>query len=223
MKKSKNEKQIDCFFFFDKMMGGVLRFLIRPLLGHAIFHFFSPPPGWALHLCPFLNHRMINHMGGINRIRSMPQRPGVVAAWADSGAVRLYDGTPLVEELLAESESSSSTTTKAKAKSDMKPMHSHAHSDEGYALDWSSLKAGRLVSGDCKGKVHVWEPEVRRGERLQNLLLEIIGCLPVTQEHAKMSSQSVAYTVDYSTGAEMKQNRQAETSHKSMQILSASP
>ncbi|MEW5304331.1 MAG: hypothetical protein WDW38_011031 [Sanguina aurantia] len=103
--------------------------------------------------------RMINHMGGINRIRSMPQKPGVVAAWADSGAVRVYDGSSLIEELLGESESSSSTTTKAKAKSDIKPLHSHAHSDEGYALDWSVLKPGRLASGDCKGKVHVWEPE----------------------------------------------------------------
>ncbi|WVZ54623.1 hypothetical protein U9M48_005390 [Paspalum notatum var. saurae] len=32
------------------------------------------------------------------------------------------------------------------------------HKDEGYAIDWSLLVAGRLVSGDCKKCIHLWEP-----------------------------------------------------------------
>ncbi|TVU27103.1 hypothetical protein EJB05_29682 [Eragrostis curvula] len=32
------------------------------------------------------------------------------------------------------------------------------HKDEGYAIDWSPLVPGRLVSGDCNGYIHLWEP-----------------------------------------------------------------
>ncbi|GFQ04024.1 glutamate-rich WD repeat-containing protein 1, partial [Phtheirospermum japonicum] len=32
------------------------------------------------------------------------------------------------------------------------------HKDEGYAIDWSPLVAGRLVSGDCKNCINLWEP-----------------------------------------------------------------
>ncbi len=36
--------------------------------------------------------------------------------------------------------------------------HVHTHSSEGYALDWSPVAAGRLASGDCRSRIHVWEP-----------------------------------------------------------------
>ncbi|GFQ07068.1 glutamate-rich WD repeat-containing protein 1 [Phtheirospermum japonicum] len=31
------------------------------------------------------------------------------------------------------------------------------HKDEGYAIDWSPLVAGRLMSRDCKNCIHLWE------------------------------------------------------------------
>lgn len=36
--------------------------------------------------------------------------------------------------------------------------HVHTHSAEGYALDWSRVVAGRLLSGDCRSRIHAWEP-----------------------------------------------------------------
>ena len=41
----------------------------------------------------------------------------------------------------------------------MKPMQVHAHASEGYALNWSRQTIGSLASGDCRGKMHTWEPK----------------------------------------------------------------
>jgi hypothetical protein len=41
---------------------------------------------------------------------------------------------------------------------DLKPLASHGHAMEGFAMDWSAVKAGRLATGDCKKNVYVWEP-----------------------------------------------------------------
>ena len=32
--------------------------------------------------------------------------------------------------------------------------------DEGFALDWSS--SGQLLSGDCRGNIHLWQPQQSR-------------------------------------------------------------
>ncbi len=29
---------------------------------------------------------------------------------------------------------------------------------EGFALDWSEMVPGRLVTGDCSGHIHLWQP-----------------------------------------------------------------
>ncbi|XP_047171175.1 protein HEAT STRESS TOLERANT DWD 1-like isoform X2 [Vigna umbellata] len=38
------------------------------------------------------------------------------------------------------------------------PLHKFKHKDEGYAIDWSLLVPGRLVSGDCDNSIYLWEP-----------------------------------------------------------------
>ncbi|KAG2437786.1 hypothetical protein HXX76_005406 [Chlamydomonas incerta] len=107
--------------------------------------------------------RMVAMNCGVNRIRSMPQQPGVVAVWGDNAQVKLIDGSKLLAELAAETEPTAANakgkggTNKAKPQ-DLKPLAMHSHSSEGYALDWSAVRPGRLASGDCRHKIHVWEP-----------------------------------------------------------------
>ncbi|CAH2051225.1 unnamed protein product [Thlaspi arvense] len=39
------------------------------------------------------------------------------------------------------------------------PLVSYSgHKNEGYAIDWSPATAGRLLSGDCDSRIHLWEP-----------------------------------------------------------------
>lgn len=39
-----------------------------------------------------------------------------------------------------------------------KPLQSHTHSSEGFAVDWSPHTELLLATGDCRGRIHVWEP-----------------------------------------------------------------
>jgi hypothetical protein len=54
-------------------------------------------------LCTCMLYRMINHVGGINRVRSCPQQPALVAVWSDSAMVgkgyRLGSHSPAVWSL----------------------------------------------------------------------------------------------------------------------------
>jgi len=99
--------------------------------------------------------RMVNHHGGVNRVRSCPQQPGMVAVWGDNAKVDIIDGTRLLQEMAAESE----PAPKSRNRIDLRPLAQHGHAMEGYAMDWSKLKAGRLATGDCRKNIHVWEPQ----------------------------------------------------------------
>lgn len=92
---------------------------------------------------------------GINRVRCCWQHPGLVALWCDNGSVRLLDVGEQLKALAAETE----VLSKAASKTQLTPLASHTHSTEGFALDWSRVTAGRLVTGDCKKHIHVWEPQ----------------------------------------------------------------
>lgn len=104
---------------------------------------------------PKMHYRLIQHTGGVNRVRCMSQRPGICAVWGDTGQVKVYDATGLLAELAQERE----PREKARSRLQMNPLHQHTHSMEGYAMDWSCLKEGRLATGDCRHKIHVWEPQ----------------------------------------------------------------
>lgn len=100
---------------------------------------------------PLVEARAFKHPGGVNRIRAMPQQPSLVATWADTGAVHLWN-------MSAHSASIDAPTEVFEANN--KPMASmlsfEGHGSEGFALDWSHVAAGRLASGCCGGKIFLY-------------------------------------------------------------------
>lgn len=104
---------------------------------------------------PVLQMRKVAHQGSVNRIRSMPQSPNICATWGDSGYVQVWDFR-LHFNTLAESEADSIKGEAALF--NQAPLCMFQHKDEGFAIDWSPLVPGRLVSGDCKNSIYLWEP-----------------------------------------------------------------
>lgn len=98
---------------------------------------------------PILENRAIPHKGGINRIRSMPQASNIVATWSDTKKVHLYDIAKQLESL------DGKLTAPLPAK--QAPLYTfHGHADEGFAMDWSPVQAGKLVTGDCSKFIYAW-------------------------------------------------------------------
>lgn len=98
---------------------------------------------------PVLEHINCQHNGGVNRIRSMPQQPGIVATWADNGRVNIFDLVAPLKSLMV--------ARGPRVQAPSAPSYIFkGHTTEGYALDWSKAQEGRLASGDCNGAIHVW-------------------------------------------------------------------
>jgi ribosome assembly protein RRB1 len=108
-----------------------------------------------------LHIRKVAHAGGVNRVRACPQQQHVVATWADTAQVQVWDLSQQLAEIRDEAASSSSKDQGRLLK--VSPRHAHSHSAEGFALDWSPVAAGRLASGDCRSRIHVWEPTTAGG------------------------------------------------------------
>ena len=98
-----------------------------------------------------LEHRKIDHPdGNVNRVRAMPQEPGIVATWSDSGKVHLFDARKKLSTLNLPCSSS--------AHSQDTPVYSLTkHKEEGYAMDWSLCRTGRFATGDCAKEIYVWD------------------------------------------------------------------
>jgi ribosome assembly protein RRB1 len=99
---------------------------------------------------PVIEHVNVNHVGGVNRIRTMPQQPGLLATMSDTAHAHIFDLSHVVKSM---------SVAGPRAAPPTKPLFSFTgHRTEGFALDWSPVVAGRLASGDCAGKIHVWNP-----------------------------------------------------------------
>lgn len=101
---------------------------------------------------PLVEVRDIKHDGGVNRIRSNPHAPHLLATWADTGKVHMWNAAPWLKAL--------DTPGTAKLPTVAKPLQSLNHRSEGFAMDWAPLEAakGCLLTGDCVGGIYLWRP-----------------------------------------------------------------
>jgi hypothetical protein len=124
------------------------------------------------------------HDHTVNRVRVMPQEPHVVATWSETGRVHLFDVRAQLRALDAR-----------RAGAGAAPAGRHAgafqslagHTQEGFALAWSGAAPGRLASGDCAGRILVWDVEAKA----------LAGASPVLRRggaRARTCSRSVAAT-----------------------------
>jgi ribosome assembly protein RRB1 len=96
----------------------------------------------------------ISHPGAVNRVRVMPQEPHIVAAWSETGKVNLFDVRPQLR-LLDAHEGKGAAPPIPRGYGPVKTFS--GHKSEGFAVAWSGAAAGRLATGDCKGRIFVWE------------------------------------------------------------------
>ncbi|KAG7270137.1 hypothetical protein CRUP_027207 [Coryphaenoides rupestris] len=107
---------------------------------------------------PQMELAMMSHYGGVNRVRvSHPGAERALAAvWSDKGKVEIFDLKTSLEAI----HNSAAMAEFIKNQKEAKPLFSFSgHMTEGFALDWSCKVPGRLVTGDCKKNIHVWEPQ----------------------------------------------------------------
>lgn len=103
---------------------------------------------------PVLEHYNLRHVGGINRVRVMPQRSEVVATWSDTGTVNIYN----IKGILDSFDRSAGSDYIPSRRFSRDPFFVYqGHSSEGYAMDWSNLIEGQLATGDCDGHIHLWK------------------------------------------------------------------
>ncbi|MEQ2261756.1 Glutamate-rich WD repeat-containing protein 1 [Xenotaenia resolanae] len=105
---------------------------------------------------PQLELAMMPHYGGINRVRvTRCGELSLAAVWSDKGQVEVFDLRPQLHAV----HSSAAMATFVQQQKEATALFSFSgHMSEGFAIDWSPKVPGRLVSGDCKKNIHVWEP-----------------------------------------------------------------
>jgi ribosome assembly protein RRB1 len=102
---------------------------------------------------PTVDFLDVPHPAGVNRVRSCPHRAGVVATWGDDAKVRIYDLTAHGAALAG-----AGPKLHPAAAAVAPAFEFGGHAEEGYAVDWSKVAPGWLATGDCAGKIHVWQP-----------------------------------------------------------------
>eukprot|EP00435_Cladocopium_sp_Y103_P015161 s1401_g3.t1 len=96
-----------------------------------------------------LESKATPHPGGVNRVRAMPQAGHIVATWADTGKVHMWN-LDAQRKALDKGD---------RAAPQAKPIFTcESHKDEGFALDFSPNEAGRFLSGSNDSQVLLWGP-----------------------------------------------------------------
>lgn len=97
-----------------------------------------------------LEVKAVPHPGAVNRIRALPQVGHIVATWADTGKVHMWNMANHRKALDKPTEKPPAT---------VKPIFTcTSHKDEGFAMDWSPTDTGRFLSGGNDGLIFLWEP-----------------------------------------------------------------
>ncbi len=105
----------------------------------------------------------IKHDCTVNRLRVMPQQANIVAVWGESGRVSLVDAAPALDALNRDNKRRMSSN-RTILPSSVKPFFGFTeHRVEGFAMDWSRITAGRLLTGACNGSIYLWSPSSREG------------------------------------------------------------
>jgi len=97
-----------------------------------------------------LEDKNFPHPGGVNRLRSMPQFPYIIATWSDQKQVFLWNTEKLLRAL--------DKPPLERLPAILPPLYTFkGHGDEGFALDWSPTVAGNLLSGGNDRRIYLWE------------------------------------------------------------------
>eukprot|EP00475_Leptophrys_vorax_P006010 TRINITY_DN13655_c1_g1_i1.p1 TRINITY_DN13655_c1_g1~~TRINITY_DN13655_c1_g1_i1.p1 ORF type:complete len:534 (-),score=166.42 TRINITY_DN13655_c1_g1_i1:53-1522(-) len=114
---------------------------------------------------PVVEERAVKHDGGVNRVRVVPQAPHVVASWAETGKVHIWDLKNLMNQLNIDNpEPAINGPARSAVPETLKPLFTFkGHCTEGFAMDWSPLFGGRLVTGDSNRYMYLWEPNQGTG------------------------------------------------------------
>ncbi|XP_046845685.1 glutamate-rich WD repeat-containing protein 1-like [Xenia sp. Carnegie-2017] len=104
---------------------------------------------------PELIMEQIKHNGVVNRIRCahIPGRE-LVSTWSDTGKVCIWDISHQFIQLDNKDNQKMTETS-----TNHKPLYTFTgHQTEGFAMDWSRTTHGRLLTGDCRKNIHLWNP-----------------------------------------------------------------
>jgi len=107
---------------------------------------------------PNLTAAMIRHNGCINRVRAynFSNETVLAANWSERGAVHIWN---LAEQLKATSDKHAMSNFISNVQKNLTPVYSFdGFTNEGYALDWSTVKPGHLLSGDNSRNIHLFKP-----------------------------------------------------------------
>jgi ribosome assembly protein RRB1 len=81
----------------------------------------------------------------------MPQNSGIIATMSETGHSHVFDVNNVLKGFMQSAGPRPSPPSS--------PFFTFkGHRQEGYAVDWSPVLAGRLSTGDCAGAIHVWNP-----------------------------------------------------------------
>lgn len=89
----------------------------------------------------------------MNRLKAL-HGSHIVATWNDENEVAIYD----IKAALQNLQNRGSKKGGKQGKFGGSKLAMFKHTQEGFALDWSQMKLGRLAAGSCNAKIQLYSP-----------------------------------------------------------------